>query len=107
MDINVLAKIAGVLGFIISVFTFTLTRLERRKKCVVEIVIGGLTEYADELCEEEDLSDEVIKIRITNIGGQPIIINSDSFYFTALSNSTRALTKNKLIGLGVIKYLHH
>ena len=88
MDIDVLANIAGVLGFIISVFIFTLTRLERCKKCVVEIVIEHDYHFYK-------YQDEAIKIRITNIGGQPIIVNLDSFYFSALNKST-TLNQNQI-----------
>ena len=42
--------------------------------------VGDTSEYSDEYAEytDEDFS-EVIKIRVTNIGGQPVVINPESF----------------------------
>ncbi|MEZ9392442.1 hypothetical protein AB4222_11090 [Vibrio splendidus] len=86
IDLDVVTKVAGVLGFIISVLTFGLTRYERRVSCVVEIVVGDLSSYSEEFSPDEDLLEETLKIRITNIGGQPIILKPESFYFSALGN---------------------
>ncbi len=72
IDLDVVAKIAGVLGFIISVLTFCLTRYERRANCVVEIVIGDLSSYSEEFSPDEELLEETLKIRVTNIGGHVV-----------------------------------
>ncbi|HHK8586716.1 TPA: hypothetical protein ACQYCL_003576 [Vibrio parahaemolyticus] len=86
MDLDSIAKIAGVLGFIISVMTFALTRYERRAKCVVEICIGDSRQFRDELCTDD--FNELIKIRVTNIGGSSVILKAESFFFFALDDKT-------------------
>jgi len=86
VDLDSIAKIAGVLGFIISVMTFALTRYERRAKCVVEICIGDTSQFRDELCSED--YDELLKIRVTNIGGSSVILKAESFFFVALDDKT-------------------
>lgn len=85
MDINALAKIAGVLGFFISVSTFILTRIERRKNVVVEVYKGDYSEF-DEAEGGELLDDdgELINVRLTNIGGAPVIVNPESFFVRGL-----------------------
>ncbi|HGS4906417.1 hypothetical protein [Vibrio aestuarianus] len=102
IDLDVVAKIAGVLGFIISVLTFCLTRYERRANCVVEIVIGDLSSYSEEFSPDEELLEETLKIRVTNIGGQPVILKPESFYFSALGKRV-SKSQNRIDWFGIGK----
>lgn len=84
MDIKIISGIFGVLGFFISVTTFILTRIERRQKLLVELFVGDTSEYKEEYVSyTDDDYAEVIKIRVTNIGGQSVVINPESFMFVA------------------------
>ena len=84
MDIKTISSIFGVLGFFISIATFILTRVERRKKLLVELYVGDTSEYKEEYASyTDDDYAEVIKIRVTNIGGQAVVINPESFKFIA------------------------
>lgn len=87
IDLDVVAKIAGIIGLIISVLTFCLTRYERKANCVVEIVVGDLSSYSEEFSPVQDLLEEALKIRVTNIGVRPVILKPESFYFSALGKS--------------------
>jgi len=77
------------MGFFISVATFILTRIERRKNVVVEAYKGDYSEFNDAE-EYEQLDDtELIKIRLTNIGGTPVIVNPESFFVKGLGKVIR------------------
>lgn len=90
MEIKTISSIFGVLGFFISIATFILTRLERRKKLLVELYRGTTDEYSSEYANfTDDNFSDIIKIRVTNIDGQPVVINPESFYFIALSNKLK------------------
>lgn len=85
MDIKILASIAGVLGFFISVATFILTRIERRKNVIVEVYKGDYSEFSDSPEDETINGDtELIKVIITNIGGRPVLVNPESFFIKGL-----------------------
>jgi len=88
LDIKTISSIFGVLGFFISIATFILTRIERRKKLLVELYVGDTSEYKEKYASfnDEDFA-EVIKIRVTNIGGQPVVINPESFKIIAQDNA--------------------
>ncbi len=90
MDIKTLVSIAGVLGFFISVATFVLTRIERRKNVVVEVYKGDYSEFRD-APEDELINDdtELIKIRLTNMGGVPVIVNPESFFIKGLGKEIK------------------
>jgi len=95
------SSIFGVLGFFISITTFILTRIERRKKLLVELYIGYTEEYADEYAHyTEDDYAEVIKIRATNIGGQPVVINPQSFF---IYSKNETINTNKCDWFGIDK----
>ncbi len=88
MDIKTISSIFGVLGFFISIATFILTRIERRKKLLVELYLGDSSEYSDEFVDyNSDDSFELLKIRVTNIGGQPVVINPETFKIFALDKT--------------------
>ena len=70
-----LIKIAGLLGFIISVATFVLTRIERRKKIEIEIFDEmGLSFPNLDGWPENIESENFIKVRFTNLGSQTVIL---------------------------------
>ncbi len=71
MDIRTLASISGILGFIISIATFILTRVERKKNVIVKMYMGGYLELSD----------------TSNIGGKPVIINPEGFLSKALGEN--------------------
>lgn len=86
MTLQNLSSIAGVLGFFISIATFTLTRIERRKRLIIEILSGSyydgnnIQEFETDLGSEPS---ELMKFRFINIGGKPLILNPDSIVITA------------------------
>ena len=70
--------------------TFVLTRIERRKNVVVEVYKGEYSEF-NGIPEEAFISDdsELIKIRLTNIGGKPVIVNPESFFIKGLGKEIK------------------
>lgn len=83
MSLEVWVNLAGVLGFLLALFTFILTRLERRKKLEIELFQAADLEFASE--SERLLSDPdqpVIKVRFTNLGNRPIIIKPQTLEIT-------------------------
>ncbi len=75
MSIDLLVKIAGLLGFIISIATFVLTRLERKKRIEIEVfdATGGQFSNLDGWPEDIEF-ENLMKIRFTNLGAQPVIL---------------------------------
>jgi hypothetical protein len=71
MNIDVIVKIAGVLGFLICVSTFILTRIERRKRIEIELFNSCVLDFTD---DEDTKDDGLIKVRFTNLGPQPVIL---------------------------------
>lgn len=80
MEIETLASIAGVLGFFISIATFILTRIERRKKVIVELYKDNYYKFCNTDGASLISDDEIIKIRATNIGGKSVIVNPETFF---------------------------
>jgi hypothetical protein len=76
-----LTEIAGVLGFIFSIFIFVLTRWERKRRLVIQLEGGDALRFRDELDFEEP--EDIIILRFINMGGKPIIINMDSLIITS------------------------
>jgi hypothetical protein len=71
ITIDQLAKVAGILGFGISVMTFALTRWERR----AAIAFGldeGTYEGADVLSEEII---DIVNLTLTNVGASSLLVN--------------------------------
>jgi hypothetical protein len=72
---DILVKIAGLLGFIISVATFVLTRIERKKRIEIEIFDEmGISFPNLDGWPEEVGSEYFMKVRFTNLGSQTVII---------------------------------
>lgn len=81
MTLQNLSSIAGVLDFFISIATFTLTRIERRKKLIIELYSGSYYQNNNNSESEDDLDfepSEIINIRFINIEVKPLILNPDS-----------------------------
>ncbi len=58
--------------------------MKEEKKLLVELYVGDTSEYKEEYASyTDDDYAEVIKIRVTNIGGQTVVINPESFKFIA------------------------
>ncbi|TCI04782.1 hypothetical protein EZV61_02080 [Corallincola luteus] len=83
MNIDVIAKTAGVLGFLISVCTFIVTRFERRKRIEIELFQSCVLDFT----EEDNVRDEgLIKVRFTNIGPQPVILKPNTLVIECNNN---------------------
>ena len=90
MDIKIISSIAGVLGFFISVATFVLTRIERRKHLVIELFKGHYLPKQSDNSGSEREPEEILKVRFINIGGKPIILNLESIIISANGRNLRA-----------------
>ena len=66
-----LAKLAGVLGFFISLVTFFLTRWERR----AALDFGLQPGHSSDFDSDSDESLETVNLAITNLGHQPTLLN--------------------------------
>lgn len=71
MNIDQLAKIAGVLGFLISVSTFILTRWERRAILTFSLDSGSSLDFA----EQDEEGPETINLTITNMGARALLVD--------------------------------
>ena len=95
MNIDVFAKIVGVLGFLISVSTFVLTRIERKKRVEIELFQSCVLDFAD----DEDVKDEgLIKVRFTNIGQKAIIVKPNTLVIES-QNRTYKLNREDYLGM--------
>ena len=65
---DVLVKIAGILGFVISVLTFALTRWERRARIEFGLDEGS----SDDFSEQMDEPISTINITVTNLGARAV-----------------------------------
>jgi len=89
MSIDVVAKVAGVLGFVISVATFVLTRVERRKRIEIELFSASVLDFS----QDEDLQDDsLIRVRFTNIGLLPVILKPRTL---SIKNRTKVYTLDR------------
>ena len=71
MNIDDIAKIAGVLGFLISLATFALTRWERRAR-----VHFGLTKGTQEMNDDlEPYHVDTVEFTLTNLGGVAVVVD--------------------------------
>jgi hypothetical protein len=71
MNIDDIAKIAGVLGFVISLITFVLTRWERRTFIHFGLANGSHKASGG---EDWDLVD-MIEFTLINLGATPVVLN--------------------------------
>ncbi|WP_456294912.1 hypothetical protein [Vibrio sp. AK197] len=72
---ELLVEISAILGFVISVITFVLTRWERRRIIEIEIFDAMAYELSDfEGWPKESEHEYVMKVRFTNLGSQAVII---------------------------------
>lgn len=97
MNIDLIAKVAGVLGLLISVCTFILTRIERRKRLEIELFMSSTFEFEDS--EDSGAEDEcVIKVRFTNIAPQPLILKPNTLVIECNGNTFR-LDREECLGM--------
>lgn len=83
MTIDQLAKLAGILGFAISVTTFLLTRWERR----AAIAFGldeGTYEGADVLSEEII---DIVNLTLTNVGARSLLVDLRTLQIASNGNT--------------------
>jgi len=71
VNIDEIAKSAGILGFLISVTTFGLTRWERRAAVVFGLDEGSSNDFVDSLNEPNEPI-ETINLTVTNVGARPL-----------------------------------
>jgi len=82
-----LSNTIGILGFILSVFVFVLTRWERRKILTIDLeCVGG--EITDKFKKEAgEYKETMIVIHVMNTGSQAIVINKESILITGPKKS--------------------
>ena len=68
MGMDLLVKIAGILGFVISVVTFALTRWERRARIEFGLDEGSSDDFGEQM--DEPMS--TVNITITNLGARAV-----------------------------------
>nr|WP_321269640.1 hypothetical protein [uncultured Tolumonas sp.] len=73
MNLDLLLKIIGVLGFVISLLTFFITRYEKRKRIEIELSYADEFEFTKNDDENID-GNSLIRVRFTNIGSTAIIL---------------------------------
>jgi hypothetical protein len=81
INIEFVYKMAGVLGCLLSILVFILTRFERRKRVIIELELGSVERFCnfdDLICEARKYS-TLLSIRVTNMAERPIVVNRDSF----------------------------
>ncbi|DAB29196.1 MAG TPA: hypothetical protein CFH84_10760 [Sulfurimonas sp. UBA12504] len=74
-----IADVIGVLGFVLALFTFVLTRWERRRKLSIEFFTDHGRLFKDERGDNDEGT--ILVARLINTGGKPIIVNRESFVF--------------------------
>lgn len=105
MNLDLVVKIVGVLGFLISVTTFILTRIERRKNVQIEIFETSIHDFPELLKDTEWLGGEsMFKVRFTNIGPQPVILKPETFRIEHNGNCF-ALAREDYLGKEEIREL--
>src|SRR5690348_1926821 len=82
MSIEVIAKVAGILGFFISVATFALTRWERRT-----IIVFGLDEgTSDDFGENTEDPIATVTLSITNLGAKAVHLDLRTLQIESSAN---------------------
>ena len=75
-----LTELLGVLGFILSVFVFILTRWEKRKSLIIDMFASHNNEFPEEWGTDEYFEEGFVILNLINNGIKPITINSNSFH---------------------------
>jgi hypothetical protein len=81
-SIDTIVGLVGVLGFLLSVFVFVLTRWERRKRAEIELFRGDLQRIDPDFTTETVEPDSMIGFRLINIGTRPIAVDKNSLTFS-------------------------
>jgi hypothetical protein len=92
MTIDQLAKVAGILGFLISVATFALTRWERR----AAIVFGFDEGLSDDFGVVFDEPISTINLTITNVGARSLHIDLRTLQIKSSGNALHAWREDHL-----------
>ena len=71
--------VIGVLGFILSIVIFIITRLERRKTLVLDLecIYGELSQKFES--EIGECKDNMLLIRVLNTGQQAVVVDKNTF----------------------------
>lgn len=72
-----ISNILGILGFVLALGTFLLTRYERRSRLEVEFFTDWGDLFRDERGEEDE--DSLLVARIINVGVKNVVIDRNSF----------------------------
>lgn len=73
-----IAEVIGILGFVVAMLTFVLTRLEKRKKLAINLYDGTIDQLNNPSLKEYYPDNELIILDIINSGVKPVIIDIDS-----------------------------
>ena len=90
MTLDAVAKIAGILGLIISVATFVLTRWERRASIIFGLDSGSSSDFDSEL--EEPM--ETVNLTITNSGAVSVHLDLRTLVIEANGHKLNAWREN-------------
>jgi len=100
MDIELLAKIAGVLGLVLSIAVFLLTRWERRKRVIIELESGDASRFLQPGEEVIGEDEGTVVIRVANMGAVPIAVDRESF---TIRGNGKSISRSDTDWLGVEK----
>lgn len=75
---NIIVDIIGILGFILGVFVFVLTRWEKRKRVAIELFRGDLERIDPDYTQDDVESGCIIGFRVVNLGFKAIAIDRNS-----------------------------
>ena len=93
MNLDLLSKIIGVLGFVISLLTFFITRHEKRKRIEIELSYANEFEFAKN--DDENIGgDSLIRVRFTNIGSTAIILKPRTLIFKHKNRQFKLLNED-------------
>jgi hypothetical protein len=103
MNIGTLVDITGVLGFVLSIGVFVLTRWERKRNLVLQLESADYSRFSDELGVLNDDDSSVVILRVTNMGGTPIVVNKDTLIIKGNGRNVRVY-KTDWLGMNDIPY---
>jgi len=86
-----LTEILVVLGFIVALATFILTRFEKRKKLTLHLKFDYLKNIDTNFSEDKKITDEerLITIEIINDSNLLILVDTDSLEIKCNNNSVK------------------
>ena len=90
MSVDQLAKLAGILGFFISLATFALTRWERRASISFGMDSGSSSDFVD----EHENGQSTVNLTISNLGARPVLIDLRTLAISSKSNMLQAWSED-------------